>query len=239
MEIETIRPIINSVIEANRLMKKHAEERLDVLSELFMNLDNIADEMGGEFVEKILQEIHEIHMNISSPSDVESLEMELLQGQNKKLKTINKIMGELDIIENNLHKKQQKLSNINKSLMERDELINILEEYVELETASNYKILTEISDLENIKFNFEKSMNVYSLLSRYDPRIQALSILEKNPQGISKYQLITMLDISNYEAKKIVDELIEMKMVETRGNDSILSLPGETVNLQLIEHMRN
>ncbi len=236
MEINLIQPIINSVIDANKLIKRHAEERLNVLSDLFSELDVLInqDENSINLIETTFQEIHDIHESVNSTADTK-LDLELIAVQEKKLKSINKIIGELDVLEENKEYLEKSIEAVDKSIEDRDELISILSEYVELETASNYKILAEIAELENIQYNFEKSMNMYSMLSRYDPRIQTINILEKYQNGISKYQLIKMLDISDYEAIKIIDELIALKMIETRGSNTILHLPGEKVDLGYIK----
>lgn len=235
-EIELLRPIINSIIEANELIKRQAAERIELLSNLFMLLDKVikSNASNEELVDIALLEIHNINDRVSNYGIQEASELDENYLRRLRLQSINKIMGELDTLEEEKILLRKKLDEIYEGKDGRDELIAILEEYVELENASNYKLVSEIAEMEQLKYQFEKSMEMYSVLSQYDPRIKTLEILEGHPQGISIYQLIQMLDISPYETRKIVNELINLSMVDKSEGSDIIKIPVNSVNISLI-----
>lgn len=235
-EIELLRPIINSIIEANELIKRQAAERIELLSNLFMLLDKVikSNASNEELVDIALLEIHNINDRVSNYGIHEASELDENYLRRLRLQSINKIMGELDTLEEEKILLRKKLDEIYEGKDGRDELIAILEEYVELENASNYKLVTEIAEMEQLKYQFEKSMEMYSLLSKYDPRIKALEILDHHPQGISLHQMVQMLDISPYETRKIVNELVNLSMVDKSEGSDILRIPVNPVNIRLI-----
>lgn len=235
-EIELLRPIINSIIEANELIKRQAAERIELLSNLFMLLDKVikSNASNEELVDIALLEIHNINDRVSNYGIHEASELDENYLRKLRLQSINKIMGELDTLEEEKILLRKKLDEIYEGNDGRDELIAILEEYVELENASNYKLVTEIAEMEQLKYQFEKSMEMYSLLSKYDPRIKALEILDHHPQGISLHQMVQMLDISPYETRKIVNELVNLSMVDKSEGSDILRIPVNPVNIRLI-----
>lgn len=235
-EIELLRPIINSIIEANELIKRQAAERIELLSNLFMLLDKVikSNASNEELVDIALLEIHNINDRVSNYGIHEASELDENYLRKLRLQSINKIMGELDTLEEEKIFLREKLDELYEGNDGRDELIAILEEYVELENASNYKLVTEIAEMEQLKYQFEKSMEMYSLLSKYDPRIKALEILDHHPQGISLHQMVQMLDISPYETRKIVNELVNLSMVDKSEGSDILRIPVNPVNIRLI-----
>ena len=218
------------------MIKRQAAERIELLSNLFTLLDKVIKNSGNneELVDIALQEIHNLNEKVSNFEIQEASKLDENYLRKLRLQSINKIMGELDQLEDEKLFLRQKLDELYEGNDGRDELISILEEYVELENASNYKLVSEIAEMEELKYQFEKSMEMYSLLSRYDPRIQALKILERHLQGISIYQLINMLDISPYETKKIVDELVNLGMVDRTEGSDILKISVNPVKISLL-----
>ncbi len=223
--------ILNSIIEGNKMLKRHAEQRLILINKIQEYIQTLETDKSSEELELIIEEAikikdHLLDIGLSKMDDDTTKEYLRF----KKLSVLNSIMKELDNKSDKIKQLERKIYIEEQNNNARDEVINVLEEHIHLEEATIYKIIEEISEYEELKHKMEIQFQTINLLTPFDPRYKALKILEKSPNGISQTQLKYMLGITPYEANKIITELINLKLVDKKPNSEILRVPGMIVN---------
>ena len=224
--------ILESIIEGNKMLKRHAEERIILVNKMQEYIHRISARKSGQELDKIIDKAIEIKDQM--------LELSLNQMDNesasdymryKKLSVLNSIIKELDEKSDRVQQLERKIYIEEQNNHARDEVINVLDEHIRLEEATIYKIIEEISEYEELKRKMEVQFETINLLTPFDPRYKALKILEKSPNGISQTQLKYMLGITPYEANKIINELVNLKLVDKRPDSELLRIPGTLITV--------
>jgi len=142
-----------------------------------------------------------------------------------KLAVLNKVAAELDKEESVKEGLVLESMQLDANLMARDDLIVILEEYIELESASIYRMLDEISELQNLANQYQKKLKAFELFAKDDPKFKTIEILKKYNNVISIIQLSNMIGTSTYQTRKILQELIEFGMIDPVDEMGLIHIP--------------
>lgn len=220
MENEERKEIISYILKGNEMMKRHAEERQEILKKISGLIEsdearrkNLVDYAILE-VQEIQNQMLDLELNITDPNDKDAFIYH-------KLHNLNKIIAELDEQEQHRKSLVQKVMQLDANLEARVELQSILQEYIDMETAQNHALVNEIYEVNTLIEGYQNKLQTYDKLSKHDPRFKALEILGNHSEGMSITQLQFMLEVSRYEGAKIIKELMEMKLI-TRVKDSEL-----------------
>jgi len=184
------------LLEASELLKSQAVERQMIYKKIIASSDIPHDQLD-EPVEQY---------SVKYPSKRDMLEHlhEMIEDLERK-EAIR-----MELIE--------ELMRINANLKSRDELIEILEEYIDMEESSIYRLVENYSEAQEILEDSQREGAIFEVLSRNDPRLKALNALRNHPEGISIIQLSFMLGTTKYQATKIIEELLEMNLAERNRN---------------------
>lgn len=212
--------IIKYILKGNEMMKRHAEQRQDLLKQIISIIEN-SDIKSSTLVNQAIDEVNTLKNHVNK------LELQLTDLNSEdafeyqRLKNLNNIFKELDNREFKRDALVEKVFQLDVNLDSRHELIDILQEYVDMESAQNHGLVAEISETSDLIEDYQSKLFTYDKLARHDPRFKALEILGKHPQGMSFTQLNFMLETSRFESTKIIKELLTMQLVE-RVNDGEL-----------------
>lgn len=225
MSSPTNQKIIDGIIDASEMIKRHAEERLSILQRLADVIEKMDENTRNKArsVDNALNEIFSIKEEIQTQNMTQSLEDPEDYIRFQRLSILNEILKELEDKEKTLFSLQDQLRFINETIDRRDEVITILQNHGELDKLQNMTILAEIQETQEYIDQLDVTMATFDSIAQHDPRLKALNILNSHPQGISKMQLIYMLEITSYEAKKIIKELEDMEMIVFKS-DNLISL---------------
>ena len=223
MNSEKRSEIINYILKGNAMMKRHAVERERILKQIFdlieeaeSNKSNLVSQAMDQ-VSFLRNEINDLEIRFSDMTSKEAFTYQ-------RLKNLNQLILELDTQQLNKDSIVRQIMQIDANLQSRDELIGIIQEYVDMEKAQNHAIVAEISDVQTIIEEYQNKLYTYDKLAKHDPRFKALEIIGKHSGGISMTQLNFMLETSRYAGNKVIQELLEMKLVEQIDNSELLKL---------------
>ncbi|MHA2089352.1 MAG: hypothetical protein ACW98K_00725 [Candidatus Kariarchaeaceae archaeon] len=213
--------IISYILKGNEMMRRHAEERHLLLKQIIGIINQLEDDQSTLVNQAIIEA-----SNIQE--EIELLENNLIDESETqthlqfRLRQLNKMMKILD------QKDERRTTLINEvmqadaNLLSRDELIEILQEYLDMETASAHGLVAELSEAQTQIEEYNNQLNTYEKLSKHDPRFKGLEILNQHPEGMSMTQLSFMLGTSQYEAHKIIQELVEFGMIERKHDGELI-----------------
>ncbi|MCY3410344.1 MAG: hypothetical protein INQ03_01795 [Candidatus Heimdallarchaeota archaeon] len=236
MNSETINTILASMAEINELLIVQANERKVLMDEILHQKEKLETRIRtySDAVDLVHDNIDSLNTTLTDLS-IQEIKDDPIYKLCKKVENINSVIGKLDLLQEKKLELEIKNQELNKKTDDRDELIAILSDYVQLEQASNYKLLGEINDLEDRIEAYKQDIDVHNNLSRFDPRLRALKIIETHPQGISKHQLVKMLDVSNYESFKILNDLKQLNLILMSDVSDIIHVGENHVELQLTQ----
>ena len=205
--------IVSYILKGNEMMRRHAEERQSLLKRI-INFVKTADETSSNLVSEAINEAANLrnHVNELEIQFADLRGSEALKYQ--KLKNINKLLEELDDKEKQRDQLVNQLMQKDANITTRDELITILLDYIEVEQAQTHRLVSEISEIQGNIQEAQQQMITYEKLSTRDPRFKALRVLGKHQEGMSVTQLMYMLDVSNFQGRKIINELLIMGLIE-------------------------
>ncbi len=207
--------VLKFIIEGNQLMRRHYKQRVTLLNSLYDKMQEIKDKQDkdSELIDQALLEIFAIQDNlVNLATTTQNINPEEYF-KYRRVSILNEIIQEIDDKEKIISHLQSELEELQKAISVRDTAIDVLEEHLDLETSSNFSMVDEIAEMEDIKDEFEERLLVFNTLSKYDPRYQALKILETHSQGISYIQLKYMLGTTPFQASKVIDELMRMDLI--------------------------
>lgn len=211
--------MINYILKGNSMMRRHAEERHILIKQIIKLTDNI-DEGNSVLVHKAIKEATIIQ------EEIDQLESHIIDDQDSqvyfKLRHLNKMMKILDRKGERRENLVDEVMQIDANLLARDELVAILSEYLDMESATVYRLVGELSETQSKIEQYNVQLNTYEKLSKHDPRFKALEILNKHPEGMSITQLGFMLGTSQYEAHKIIQILISLEMIVRNHNGELI-----------------
>jgi DNA-binding transcriptional regulator YiaG len=150
----------------------------------------------------------------------------------KKMRTTSKLV-KFETKDNNLEKQQhldklndriedldfkfeqrdhllRELAQSDVNITSRNELLTIITEYADMEEASIYKMVANYSEVQEIQGKIKKELDLLETLSSNDPRVKAVEIVRKRPEGMSITQLSFLLGTSQYQATKIIKQLVDL-----------------------------
>ncbi len=214
------------ILKGNEMMRRHAEERHRVLKQIIILINEMESNSSPEVNDALLEAV-------SIQDEIDNLESQILSSDDRqlyfKLNHLNKMIKILDQREERRVELIDSVMQIDANLLARDELIDIMKEYVDMEEAAIHRLVAELSEAQTTIEEYNAQLNTYEKLSKHDPRFKALEIINKHPQGMSKKQLAFMLGTSQYEARKVITELTNFGMIESRSDDSELIHSSESI----------
>jgi hypothetical protein len=234
LESKSRAEIINYILKGNAMMRRHAEERHGLLKQIIDHVNTVGEEKT-DLVNMALSEAANLQ------EEIENLETQILDKSEMneqlyfKLMHLNKMMRILDKKDERRSSLISEIMQYDANLLARDELIEILQEYIDMETASSHRLVAELSEAQTSIEEYNLQLDTYEKLSRHDPRFKALEILNDHPQGMSMTQLSFMLGTSQYEAQKVIQELIQFGMIGKRSGDLIHSSTNVDAGLSMDE----
>lgn len=215
--------IINYILKGNSMMKRHAVERERILKQIF-NLIEESENAKTNLVSQAMDQVSFLRNEINDleirVSDMTSKEAFTYQ----RLKNLNQLILELDNQQTHKDSVVRQIMQTDANLQSRDELIAIIQEYIDMEKAQNHGLVAEISEVQTIIEEYQDKLYTYDKLAKHDPRFKALEIIGKHSGGISITQLNFMLETSRYVGNKVIQELLDMNLVEQIGTSELLKL---------------
>lgn len=215
--------IINYILKGNSMMKRHAVERERILKQIF-NLIEESENIKTNLVSQAMDQVSFLRNEINDLeirfSDMTSKEAFTYQ----RLKNLNQLILELDNQQTHKDSIVRQIMQADANLGSRDELIAIIQEYIDMEKAQNHGLVAEISEVQTIIEEYQDKLYTYDKLAKHDPRFKALEIIGKHSGGISITQLNFMLETSRYAGNKVIQELLDMNLVEQIGTSELLKL---------------
>lgn len=214
--------ITKYILQGNDLIKSHAEQRHSLLKKIIAIINN-GD--NSHLIDLALEEVSDLHQIVNSlESDLKDLPSGYYY-KYKKLTFLHLIMKQLERKEKTREEIIDEIIQLDANLASRDELIDILEEYLSMENATINRLVDEYATLQEMIEHYKEMYQTYTKLSKYDPRYKAVEILKQNPQGMSLTQLSFMLGTTHYNAQKIIRELINIGLIERKENSQLLQIP--------------
>jgi len=189
---------IDLLLKANRMFKDQAEERQLIYQKLIQTTTSANE--NNKRLERVQKEL-----KATSNSDyIKKQKLDYLNSQILELEQREQYRDELltEIKRQEANKKS------------RDELIGILEEYIDIEEAKIYALVRDYSEAQEAVQEMESQGKTFELLSKNDPRMKAIEAIQSHPEGISIVQLSFMLGTTQYRANKIINELLELGLIE-------------------------
>ncbi|MHA2098143.1 MAG: hypothetical protein ACW99A_05615 [Candidatus Kariarchaeaceae archaeon] len=223
MSLDHRSKIINYIMQGNEMMKRHAIEREKLLKQIFTLIEeseskkSILVNQAMTEVTSLKNEINDLEIRFSDMSNKEAFTYQ-------RLKNLNQLISEVD--DQQAHRNQivNQIMQIDANMESREELTLIIEEYIDLEKAQNHRLVAEISEVSSSIDEYKNKLYTYDKLAKHDPRFKALEIIGKHSGGISITQLNFMLETSRYAGNKIIQELMDMRLIERMGNTELIKL---------------
>lgn len=223
MDVKQRNDIINYILKGNEMMKRHAVERERILRQIFSLIEE-SDSKKSKLVNQAMDEISTLK------NEINDLEIRFADMNNheaftyQRLKNLNYILSELDNQQKHRDSIVKQVMQLDANLDSRDDLMMIIQEYIDMETAQNHGLIAEISEVTNQIEEYQNKLYTYDKLAKHDPRFKALEIIGKHPGGMSITQLNFMLETTRYAGNKIIQELLEMRLIERMGSTELLKL---------------
>lgn len=214
-EQQTVKSMLELVKEGNRLLRKQAIERYEVLQQL-------ASEHAYE--SSITELLYEEISNLHADSDTLLNQLRILLEHEMDNQELLQVLIGTDIEEDAVEQVENPKFQIAKlilkeeaNILAREELIEILKEDVELNKAARYRIVSEIYQMRNHMDAVKKEIEVFEQILLFNPRFKIIEALSKHPDGITIHQLALQLGKKEFEIMPIINELEQQSFIERKG----------------------
>jgi hypothetical protein len=211
-----IQELLDLIKEGHRLLRKQALERFEFLQ----NLATKYNFQNQNITKLLYQEITNLHYETETLLNQIRI---LLMNSPDQERLIEMIAG-TDVFdegkteeENPKYKLAKLILKEEANIMAREELIDILKDDLDLNKASRYRLVSEISTLRLYHDKLKEDVDLIEKILLFNPRFKIIEILTNHQDGMAVQQLATILGKKQYEIFNLIKELEQNDFVEVKG----------------------